>query len=71
MQLAETYICCNTGLNEGGYSRNIAFQLVLKQSCKFLLPVLLKLYPTKNLWRKKVRKICHIKKSKLTIKHGS
>ena len=30
-QLAETFICCKTGLNEGGKTRNIAFQLVFQQ----------------------------------------
>ena len=38
--------CFLTGLNVSGETRNIAFQLVLKQCCKtsctFLLPVLLK-----------------------------
>ena len=43
-----------TGLNEGGKTGNIAFQLILQQSCTFLLPILPKHYPTKicgGMWK--------------------
>ena len=47
-QLAVTFFFFETGLNVGGKTRNIAFQLVLHQCCKasctFLLPVLPRLY---------------------------
>ena len=43
-QLAANFVCCKTGLNVGGKTCNIAFQLVFQQCCKtsctFSLPLL-------------------------------
>ena len=37
-QLAANFICCKTGLNVGGKTRNIAIQLVVKQVARFRRP---------------------------------
>ena len=47
-KLINNLICCLTGLNVGGKTRNIAFPLVLQQCCETSRMVLLYILP--SLW---------------------